>query len=167
VSELDIDVCLCQRDVSFSGVGPAQFTEVEGNRRRGAARRGHAGIIGANSIIVPRRATLLSIAAYAIHFRNGKAIKQIKQGKARVRYWRALGLPNCARARDRPAELREHARVVYGERALQAMECMYDLFQLGSLSEPSDTSPPGSVVVLLGGNRGACPARRTDEPALL
>jgi hypothetical protein len=55
--------------------------------------------------------------------------KQIKHGKARARYWRALGFPNLARARAKLAELREEHRVGYTEAELEAMDCMHDLFE--------------------------------------
>jgi hypothetical protein len=61
---------------------------------------------------------------------TAKQAKQIKQGKARARYWRALGFPNLTRARARLAELREERKVGYTEAELAAMDCMHDLFDV-------------------------------------
>jgi hypothetical protein len=60
---------------------------------------------------------------------TGRQAKQIKQGKARARFWRALGFPNCARARAKLAEIREERRVGYTEAELEAMDYMHDLFE--------------------------------------
>jgi hypothetical protein len=72
---------------------------------------------------------------------TGKHAKQIKQGKARARFWRALGFPNCAPARARRAELREERRVGYAEAELNAMDGMHDLWDPGVVG---DTLPVGS-----------------------
>jgi hypothetical protein len=77
---------------------------------------------------------------------TAKQAKQIKQGKARARYWRALGFPNLTRARAKLAELREARRVGYTEAELDAMEVVGELFEVGSPNERITSKPPGSGV---------------------
>ena len=67
------------------------------------------------------------------------------RGKRRAAFWRKLGFPNCARARAKLAELREHQRVGYTERELRIMSEMHGLFDLpGAPNSLRDTLPVGS-----------------------
>jgi hypothetical protein len=59
---------------------------------------------------------------------TAKQAKQIKQGKARARFWRKLGFPNCARARARLAEIRAEQRPKYTRAELEEMGAMPGLF---------------------------------------